>query len=86
MTRIPGHPLVTRDPAIQRGRWILRGTRFPTDTLIGWNGDVSVILDAYPHLTRKQVEAALRFEASVLRRLGRLRRRVGLWLIGEPDE
>lgn len=83
------HPEVARRADVMFGAPVLRGTRWPTATVLGWDCDVEAMLTAYPHLTRAQIEAAVAFERTPRRRLGRvvwrLRRRLAAWLAGESE-
>jgi len=54
------------NPDVLAGKPIIKGTRISVELLLdrfgdGWSHDN--ILQAYPHLTREQVEAALAFAA-----------------------
>ena len=58
------------DPRIMGGKPVIRGTRIPVYFILelianGWT--VDDILKEYPHLTREDVLAAIRYAARVLR-------------------
>ena len=58
------------DPDILVGKPIIKGTRISVELLLdcfanGWGYDD--ILEAYPHLSRGQVQAALAFAAELIR-------------------
>ena len=58
------HPRIETDPHILGGEPKVRGTRLPVRTIVvayqGW-GDVDRVLEAYPELTRRDVEDALAY-------------------------
>lgn len=57
---------IVSDPEILVGKPVIKGTRISVDLILGWlaNGwSVEDILDAYPHIIREDVEAALAFAA-----------------------
>jgi uncharacterized protein (DUF433 family) len=58
------HPYITRTPEICGGRPIVRGTRIPVQTIVGYyklGMDVDEILAGLPHLTAAQVFDALSY-------------------------
>ena len=60
------HPMITRTPGVQGGYPCIKGTRTPVSTIVQYfeevyPGDIDEILRAFPHLTREQVDAALRY-------------------------
>jgi uncharacterized protein (DUF433 family) len=65
----PGHPLISRTPGVVGGSPAIDGTRIRIADVVGQTRlaeeegieGVQYVLRAYPHLTREQVEAALRF-------------------------
>lgn len=63
-----GHIVVT--PGVLAGKPIIKGTRISVELLLdrladGWGyGD---ILEAYPHLTREQIQAAIAFAAELFK-------------------
>ncbi len=61
---------VVIDPKIMGGKPVIRGTRIPVYFILellsnGWT--VEAILGEYPHLTREDVLAAIKYAAKVLR-------------------
>ncbi|WP_020602443.1 DUF433 domain-containing protein [Spirosoma spitsbergense] len=57
---------VTADPAIMVGKPIIEGTRITVELVVeklGYGETVDEILEDYPHLTREQIYACLRFSA-----------------------
>ena len=65
-----GKDRVVVDPRVLGGKPVIRGTRIPVYFLLellanGWS--VDDILREYPHLTREDVLAAIRYAARVLR-------------------
>jgi uncharacterized protein (DUF433 family) len=56
--------LITSDPRIMVGKPIIAGTRITVEFILEKlaSGDsIADILDAYPHLSRKGIEAAIEF-------------------------
>jgi len=61
---------VVVDPRVMGGKPVIKGTRIPVYFILellsnGWS--IDDILREYPHLTREDVLAALKYAASVLR-------------------
>lgn len=61
---------ITVDPDILVGKPIVKGTRISVELLLdrfadGWSYED--VLEAYPHLTREQVQAAVAFAAGLRR-------------------
>ncbi|MCX6217825.1 DUF433 domain-containing protein [Spirosoma sp.] len=57
---------ITTDPAIMVGKPILKGTRITVELIVeklSYGETVDEILEDYPHLTREQIYACLRFAA-----------------------
>jgi uncharacterized protein (DUF433 family) len=57
---------ITADPAIMVGKPIIKGTRITVELIVeklGYGETVDEILEDYPHLTREQIYACLRFAA-----------------------
>ena len=57
------------NPAIALGKPVIRGTRIPVDLLLRKLSEGSCeteLLDAYPRLTREDLQAALAYAADVL--------------------
>lgn len=64
------HDRITVDPNILVGKPIIRGTRISVELLMdrladGWS--MEQILESYPHLTRDDVLAAIRFVTEIFR-------------------
>lgn len=62
--------LIEVNPKIMLGKPVLRGTRITVELVLerlGAGESIEEILDAYPHLTREGILAALRFGADVLK-------------------
>ena len=63
------HPRITIDPAVMAGKPVIRRTRIPVEMILrklgaGWN--VAEVLNAWPHLTVEDVQAALMYAADVI--------------------
>ncbi|MEO8605504.1 MAG: DUF433 domain-containing protein [bacterium] len=61
-------PRITVDPDVCTGKPCIRGLRFPVSRLLGLlaaGESREVILSAYPYLETADVEAALRYAASL---------------------
>ena len=61
--------VITADPGICSGKPTIRGTRIMVRNILGMVAggyNVDAILDAYPELTREQVQAALEYAADVI--------------------
>ena len=57
------------NPKIMLGKPVIRGTRITVELLLrklGEGATESDLLDAYPHLTREDIRAALRYAAAAL--------------------
>ena len=57
------------NPKIMLGKPVIRGTRIPVELLLrklGEGATESDILDAYPRLTREDIQAALSYAAAAL--------------------
>lgn len=57
------------DPDVMLGKPVIRGTRIPVELILrklseGASGDE--LLDAYPRLTREDIQAAMRYAADAL--------------------
>lgn len=60
------HPNIERDPGIMLGKPVIKGTRITVELLMRKLADgftVDDILQMYPHLTLKQVQAAFAYAA-----------------------
>jgi uncharacterized protein (DUF433 family) len=63
------HERIVSDPEVMLGRPCIKGTRIPVELLLeklGEGASVEELLEAYPHLEREDVLAALRFAADYL--------------------
>ena len=61
---------ITSDPAVLVGKPVIRGTRISVELILGWlaNGwTYDPVLESYPHITRKDILAALAFTEEMLR-------------------
>jgi uncharacterized protein (DUF433 family) len=71
MGEVRGERIVS-DPDIMMGRPTIRGTRITVELILeklGQGMTTDEMLEAYPHLTREQVLAALQFATDYLRPL-----------------
>lgn len=62
--------LIEINPNIMMGKPVLRGTRITVELVLerlGAGESIDEILDAYPHLNREAILAAIRFGADVLK-------------------
>lgn len=60
---------VVVDPEVMGGKPIIRGTRIPVDQIIRLLGEgmsVENILEDYPHLSKKDIRAALLYGSKVI--------------------
>lgn len=60
---------ITSDPEILLGKPVIKGTRISVELILGWlaNGwTFDTIVEAYPHVTREDILAALAFAAEML--------------------
>ena len=70
MTRIEIKERIIVDPRIMGGKPVIKGTRIPVYFILellsnGWS--IEQILAEYPHLTREDILAAIKYAAKVLR-------------------
>ena len=52
------------NPDVMRGKPVIRGTRIPVDLILrklGEGASEADLLDAYPRLTREDIQAAIRY-------------------------
>ena len=62
--------LIVSDPAVMMGKPVIKGTRITVEIILeklAAGETIEQILDAYPHLTREGIQAALSFAAETLR-------------------
>jgi len=60
---------ITSDPDVMLGKPCIKGTRIPVELILeklGYGASVDELLEAYPHLEREDVLAALRFAADYM--------------------
>jgi uncharacterized protein (DUF433 family) len=63
-------PLIEADPKIMVGKPVIKGTRITVEHILEeMSGGMTIddLLDAHPHITRQDVQAALRFAAESVR-------------------
>lgn len=64
------HDRVTINPDVMLGKPVIRGTRVPVELIVRKLGEgaiVEEILDAYPNLKKKDIQAALLYAAEYMR-------------------
>jgi uncharacterized protein (DUF433 family) len=57
------------NPQVMQGKPVIRGTRVPVELILRKLSDgagLEDILDAYPHLSREDIQAALAYAASIV--------------------
>jgi uncharacterized protein (DUF433 family) len=62
--------LIVSDPAVMMGKPVIKGTRITVELILeklAAGETIEQVLDAYPHLTREGIQAALSFAAEALR-------------------
>jgi len=62
--------LIVSDPGVMMGKPVIKGTRITVELILeklAAGETIEQILDAYPHLTREGVKAALSFAVETLR-------------------
>lgn len=62
------HQRIAVDPRVMAGKPCIKGTRIPVDLILRKLSaamDVADLMDAYPSLTREDVQAALAFAADL---------------------
>ena len=60
---------ITTNPAILCGKPIIKGTRISVELIvrnIGEGATIEYLLDAYPHIKREEILAALKYAAAVI--------------------
>jgi uncharacterized protein (DUF433 family) len=63
------HPRVSMDPKVMLGKPVIRGTRIPVELLLrklSEGATVEDLLDAYPRLTRADLQAAIAYAADTI--------------------
>ena len=61
---------IVSNPDILVGKPTIKGTRISVELILGWLGagwTFEQLLDAYPHITREDILAALAFAADMMR-------------------
>ena len=62
--------LIVSNPKVMMGKPVIAGTRITVELILeklGAGETIDDLLDAYPHITREAILAALRFAAEALR-------------------
>ena len=57
------------NPAIMQGKPVIRGTRITVELIlrkVSEGADQAAVLEAYPHLTREDIQAAMAYAADTL--------------------
>jgi len=57
------------NPAIMQGKPVIRGTRITVELIlrkVSEGADESAVLEAYPHLTKADIQAAMAYAADTL--------------------
>ena len=57
------------NPAIMQGKPVIRGTRITVELIlrkVSEGADQAAVLEAYPHLTRADIQAAMAYAADTL--------------------
>jgi len=68
--RIDWHKFIFVDPEIHHGEPCIKGTRIPVSMIVGSVADgmsFDDIIDSYPQLKKKSVQAALAYAADIVR-------------------
>ena len=68
--RIDWHKFIFVDPEIHHGEPCIKGTRIPVSMIVGSVADgmsFDEIIDSYPQLKKKSVQAALAYAADIVR-------------------
>lgn len=61
---------IVSDPNILVGKPVIKGTRISVELIIGWlasGWSFEQVLEAYPHITRDDIQAALAFAAEMMK-------------------
>jgi uncharacterized protein (DUF433 family) len=64
------HPRISSDPAVMMGKPCVKGTRITVELILrrlGAGRSFADLLDAYPHLSERDLRAALVFAADFIR-------------------
>lgn len=60
---------IVSDPSVLLGKPVIKGTRISVELILGWMASgwsIEQILEAYPHIQREDVLAALAFAADLM--------------------
>jgi uncharacterized protein (DUF433 family) len=63
------HDRIDVNPRVMLGKAVIRGTRIPVELILrklSEGGSEADLLDAYPRLTRDDIQAAMRYAADAL--------------------
>jgi uncharacterized protein (DUF433 family) len=63
------HDRIAMDPEIMLGKPVIRGTRITVELIlrkIAEGADERAVLEAYPHLKKEDIQAAVRYAADTL--------------------
>lgn len=66
---MPSDARIVVDPKVMLGKPVIRGTRIPVELILRKLSEGATeleLLDAYPHLTRADIQAALAYAADAL--------------------
>ncbi len=70
MSQADWNQRIISDPEVLMGKPCVKGTRIAVELILGWlaNGwSHEQVLEAYPHVTREDILAALAFAADMMR-------------------
>lgn len=68
-TKVDWRDRITSNPEILVGKPVIKGTRISVELILGWlaNGwSFDKIIEAYPHISREDILAALAFAAEMM--------------------
>jgi len=68
-TRMDWRDRITSDASVLTGKPVIKGTRISVELILGWlaNGwTFEGVMEAYPHITREDIQAALAFAADMM--------------------
>ena len=68
-TKMDWRDRITSNPEILVGKPVIKGTRISVELILGWlaNGwSFDKIIEAYPHISREDILAALAFAAEMM--------------------
>jgi uncharacterized protein (DUF433 family) len=67
--RMPAHARISIDAKVMLGKPVIRGTRIPVELLLrklSQGATIEDLLDAYPRLTRADLQAAMAYAAATI--------------------